>query len=54
MNGMSRQLSEQEQIRRDNLQKIIDMGINPYPNETYPVTHSTKDINSNFKEGIQK
>ncbi len=54
MNGMSRQLSEQEQIRRDNLQKIIDMGINPYPNETYPVTHSTKDINSNFKEGSEE
>lgn len=50
---MSRQLSEQEQIRRDNLQKIIDMGINPYPNETYPITHSAKEINANYTEGSE-
>jgi lysyl-tRNA synthetase, class II len=31
------QLSEQEIVRRQNLQKIIDLGINPYPPELYPV-----------------
>ena len=41
---MSQQLSEQELVRRDNLQKIKDLGINPYPNETYNVTHSSKEI----------
>jgi lysyl-tRNA synthetase class 2 len=35
------QLSEQEIVRRQNLQKIIDLGINPYPPELYPVnTHA--------------
>jgi lysyl-tRNA synthetase class 2 len=32
-------LSEQEQIRRDSLQKIIDYGINPYPAAEFKVSH---------------
>lgn len=48
---MERQLSEQELIRRDNLKKIIDLGINPYPNPGFVVSHSTKQIHENFKEG---
>ncbi len=32
---MSQKLTEQEVVRRDNLQKIIELGINPYPNETF-------------------
>lgn len=31
------QLSEQEIVRRENLQKIIDLGINPYPSEEFEV-----------------
>ncbi len=43
------QLSEQEIVRRQNLQKIIDLGIDPYPAQLYPVnTHSTK-----IKEGFK-
>ncbi|MEZ4948819.1 MAG: lysine--tRNA ligase [Saprospiraceae bacterium] len=43
-------LSEQEIVRRDNLQKIIDLGINPYPPELYEVTHKAKEIKENYKE----
>lgn len=42
------QLSEQEIIRRQNLQKIIDLGINPYPPELYPVNTYAKEIKEKF------
>lgn len=41
---MERQLSEQEQVRRDNLQKIQELGIDPYPSDLYPVTHQSTAI----------
>ena len=44
-------LSEQEQIRRDSLQKIIDYGINPYPAAEFKVSHYSVDILENFIEG---
>ena len=37
-------LSEQEAQRRESLSKIIEMGINPFPAELYPVTDYTEDI----------
>lgn len=43
-------LSEQEQVRRDNLQKIIDCGINPYPSSSYEVTYKAGDIKSSYTE----
>jgi lysyl-tRNA synthetase class 2 len=43
------QLSEQEIIRRQNLQKIIDLGINPYPPELYPVNAYAADIKRDYK-----
>ena len=45
------QLSEQEIIRRENLQKIIDLGIEPYPSVTFPINATTEEIKSNFKQG---
>ncbi len=42
------QLSEQEIIRRQNLQKIIDLGINPYPPDLFPVNTSTEAIRAGF------
>jgi lysyl-tRNA synthetase, class II len=45
------QLSEQEIIRRENLQKIIDLGIEPYPSATFPVNATTAEIKANFKQG---
>ena len=45
------QLSEQEIVRRETLQKIVDLGIDPYPSRTYEVSHRAKDIKTNYKEG---
>ena len=44
------ELSEQEQVRREKLEKIISLGINPYPAELYPVSDYSIDIKNNFKE----
>lgn len=41
-------LSEQEIVRRENLKKIEEAGINPYPAETFPVNVSAKEIHENF------
>jgi len=41
-------LSEQEIIRREKLEKIRELGINPYPADLYPVTHLSEQIKSNF------
>jgi len=48
---MNIQLSEQEIGRRESLQKLRDLGINPYPAELYPVNHYSKDIKENFEDG---
>lgn len=47
------QLSEQEIIRREKLQKLADMGINAYPAEEYTISDTTADIKNNFEEGKQ-
>ena len=44
------QLSEQEIIRREKLQALRNMGINPYPADLYPVQHTSKAIKENFEE----
>ena len=43
-------LSEQEQIRREKLNKLKSLGINPFPANLYPVNNNSVDITSNFKE----
>lgn len=45
------QLSEQEIIRREKLQALRNLGINPYPADLYPVKHTSKIIKENFEEG---
>ena len=45
------ELSEQEIGRRQSLQQLRDMGINPYPAAEYPVTNWSDDIKANFKDG---
>jgi lysyl-tRNA synthetase class 2 len=45
------QLSEQEIIRREKLQALRNLGINPYPADLYPVKHTSKAIKDNFEEG---
>ncbi len=46
-------LSEQELIRREKLERLRAMGINPYPAAAYPVTHSSTALKANYKEGQQ-
>lgn len=43
------ELSEQEIIRRQSLDELRNLGIDPYPAAMYPVTHTTEDIISNFE-----
>ena len=45
------QLSEQEIVRREKLSKLRALGINPYPADLFPVTHSSAKVKSEFKEG---
>ena len=42
------ELSEQEIVRRNNLQQLRDMGINPYPAAEYPVNAWSTDIIKDF------
>jgi lysyl-tRNA synthetase class 2 len=46
---MSSVLSEQEQQRRQNLQSIIDLGINPYPANEFKVNAYAADILENYE-----
>ena len=43
------QLSEQEILRRQKLEEIIKLGINPYPPELFEVNASAKDILENYE-----
>jgi lysyl-tRNA synthetase class 2 len=45
---MARQLTEQERIRRDNLEKIRELGIDPYPAAPFEVNAHAKDIKENY------
>ena len=45
------QLSEQEIIRREKLDKLRELGINPYPADLYPVNHTSKQVKETFEEG---
>ncbi len=42
------ELSEQEIVRRNNLQQLRDLGINPYPAAEYPVNAWSTDITKDF------
>ncbi len=45
-----RELNEQEIIRRESLQKIKDLGINPYPAEEYKTNTTSKEIKKEYSE----
>ena len=47
---MSTGLSEQEQIRRNSLQKLRELGIDPYPAAQFHVNVTTSEIVENFSE----
>ena len=48
------ELSEQEIGRRQSLQELCAMGINPYPAAEFPTNAYSTDIKAQFKEGEQR
>jgi lysyl-tRNA synthetase class 2 len=44
------QLSEQEIVRREKLDKLRTLGINPYPAELFPVDINSKEIKDQYQE----
>ena len=46
------ELSEQELVRRQSLQTMRDMGINPYPADEYVVTGYSTDIKATFQDEV--
>jgi len=44
------EFSEQELVRREKLEKLVSLGINPYPPESFNIDHTSKEIINNFKE----
>ncbi|MBK8347996.1 MAG: lysine--tRNA ligase [Saprospiraceae bacterium] len=44
-------LSEQEIVRRENLQKLIEIGIEPYPSATFDINCSSREVKENFLVG---
>ena len=48
---MKRVLSEQELVRRESLQKLRDLGVEPYPADLFNVNITTKKIKGKHKQG---
>ena len=46
---MSRELSEQEIVRRESLQKLQELGIDPFPAELFEVNVNAKGIKKNYE-----
>src|SRR3989344_4090700 len=45
------ELSELERQRRQSLQKLRELGIEPYPADLYPESDKADDIKTNYQEG---
>ncbi len=50
---MQNTLSEQELIRRESLQKLRELNIDPYPAALYPVSHLAADIKTSYEDGAE-
>ena len=48
---MSKVLTEQEQVRRTTLNRLKELGIDPYPAALFPVNATSKEIKKNYEEG---
>ena len=48
---MTRELSDQEIVRRESLQKLRDLGIDPYPSEIFHTNNTSKNIKENYIDG---
>ncbi len=42
------ELNDQEIVRRQSLEELQKLGINPYPAESYEITATAKEIHENF------
>ncbi len=51
---MSNQLSEQEIIRRDNLKAMVDLGIDPFPSDTFVVNQKADEIKQKYTEDSEE
>ncbi|GAA4301185.1 lysine--tRNA ligase [Compostibacter hankyongensis] len=49
---MSQQLSEQERIRREKLQQLVELGMDPYPAPLYPVNTTAAYIKAHYENGV--
>ena len=48
------ELSEQEIVRRQCLEELRQMGIDPYPAAEFPTNAFSTDIRDNFKDGEER
>ena len=51
---MTRELSEQEKGRRESLQKLRELSVEPYPAARFDVDSTSKQIKENYKEGKEQ
>lgn len=51
---MSQHLSEQEIIRRESLEELYKLGINPYPAELYPINSNAAAIHAGFEKNPEQ
>ena len=47
---MKRELSEQEIIRRESLQKLKELGVNPYPAAKFEASITSNQIQEKYKQ----
>lgn len=45
--------SEQERIRRESLAALRNMGVEPYPAASFPVTHRSISLENAFEDGVE-
>jgi len=43
-------VTEQEVVRRENLEKLLELGIDPYPSDLYPTNSFSSEIRAGFDE----
>ena len=48
------ELSEQERIRRESLEELRRIGIEPYPAEEYPINATSEQIKKDFESSPEK
>ncbi len=50
---MKNNLSEQELVRRESLEKLIEIGVNPYPAEEFKITNNSQKIKNDYVQGTK-